>query len=628
MEISVAGPNTIRLTADYGEVLALIHSFDMIEFLLPSLSNGIEGLLQVAVDSALTDVNTTDGAPYCKKISSSVVQCTKAVQMPQISSGTSATLTGILALDDGFSVTGTMGSLNLSPAAINMFVRQFVFAPPKISCSTASIALVAAFQQNASSARILHAEAVVDNQGESPIFLCRWSVLNDTLGAFPAVNIRVDALPSSIAFYLDITPPPAGYYNLPVPYTCDLLVTTTAGTRLLRMQPPPKVTQADIDRIVAELLVKVGDCIQLTVPWFERYKPGWGLVEEHIDTPFEHLWNVTITGLDAAQAISLVGSSQQELVRATARTNAPLQISALVAPSAHNELTVVRQVSAGAGPQALHSHGPAKASQVLEYKKSGRGIEVGQYRIERVGAIPLNEECQSIQAATIFADVCVLAVLRDGIKAYDLSNPRRPSQIRSWSIPGIRGVTTWRGALLYFGDDGFGWIDSQGGQKPALPQCCSKPVSAAASAGKYLYTIADEGLEIYSTGLCKLGGVAIQDAACITRTANRLVIGGRHGLSVHDITDPLHPRCGPSLEKIAVKTVARPLGSEAGSVLASLYDGSALLLNVAESEIHETAAFSHAPWFAGALRLDDLLVRVGSNGSSLDINRFAASTIV
>ena len=627
MEISVVGPNTLQLGADYGEVLDLIHSFDMIEFLLPSLSNGIEGIIQVAIDSALTDVNNSDIAPYCKKVSSHEVQCTKSVQLPQISSGTSALLTKIVALEFGFAVAGTMRSTNLLPTSINTFVREFKFGAPSISCSVASIALVAAFQQNASSARVLHAEAVVDNQGTTPIYLCTWSVMNDTLGAFPPADIRVDAEPSAISFSLDLRLPPPAYFDLQLPYPCDLLVITTAGTRLLRIQPPPKITQADIDKIVAQVLVKVGDCEKLTVPWFEKYKPGWGLVEVETGTPFEHLWHVTMTGLDPGQTISLVGSSQQELVRATARAGTPLQISALVAPSILNELTVVRQGAIHVGPQALKAHGPANADQSHESYK-GRGIEVSQYQIAQLGAIPLNEECQSVQAATILGDASVLAVLRDGIKAYDLSNPRRPLQIRSWTIPGIRGVFTWQGALLYFGEEGFGWINAKGQQRTALPQCCNKPIVDAASAGKSLYAVTDEGLEIYSAGFCKLGAVAAPEATCVTRTSGKLVVGGRKGLCVHDITDAARLKCGQSLDDVDVKKVARPLGSEAGTVLASLYDGSALLLNIAGSKIHETAAFALAPWFDGALKLDDLLVRIGSNESSLEISRFAASTII
>jgi hypothetical protein len=182
--------------------------------------------------------------------------------------------------------------------------------------------------------------------------------------------------------------------------------------------------------------------------------------------------------------------------------------------------------------------------------------------------------------------------------------------------------------LLYFGEEGFGWINGQGEQRSATPQFCGKPVIDVVAAGKSLYAITSEGLEIYSARLCQTGAVGIHAATCVTRTAGKLVVGGRHGLSVHDITDALYPKCRLLLDGIDVRRVARPLGSEAGTVLASLYDDSALLLNVAGSALQETAAFSKAPWFAGCLRLGNLLVRIGSNGSSLVISRFGASTAI
>lgn len=628
MEVSVAGSNTLQLSADYGEVLGLIHSFDMIEFLLPSLSSGIEGLLQVAIGSALTEVNKSDAAPYCQKVSSTVVQCTKSVQVPSILTGTTSVLTGLNALDDGFAMAGTMRSSDLSPSAIRAIIREFKFRAPEISCSTASIALVAAFRENPAGANVLHAEAVVDNQGTTPIFLCGWTVSNDGLGAFPRAAIRVDAGPAAISFTLNMPTPPAGYFQLPKPYPCDLLVTTTGGTRLLRIQPPPKITQADLNKLAAELLVKVGNCKKLMNPWFEQYKPGWGLSDAHIESPLDHLWQVTITGLDAGQSMSLVNSSKRELVRATAQTGAPLRMSALVAPSAKNELTVVRR---GAGnPQRLMVQAKStKADKAKPHMEDGRGIEVSQYQIVQLGSISLNAECRAVQATTILSTACIVTVLLDGLRAYDLRNPRRPVHIRSWSIPGIRGVLTWQGALLYFGEEGFGWINDRGEQQRAtLSRCSSKPIVDVTSAGRSLYAVGEDRLEIYSAGLCLTASEPLHGARCVTRTAGKLVVGGRQGLCVHDITDALHPRCGPSLGGLDVKQVARPLGSEAGTILASLEDGSALLLNIASSAIQETAAFPQIPWFGGCLRLGELLVRIGSNGRSLDVGRFAAAGVV
>jgi hypothetical protein len=363
------------------------------------------------------------------------------------------------------------------------------------------------------------------------------------------------------------------------------------------------------------------------VPWFEKYKPGWGLSDAHIESPLDHLWQVTITGLDAGEALSLVDASNQELVRVTSQAGVPLRMSALVAPQKSNELTVLRHGLATSRQTAAKARS-TKLSKAIHHPQDGRGIEVGQYQMLQLGSIPLNAECQSIQTTTILSKACVLTVLPEGIKAYDLSNPHRPAPIGSWSISGLRGVITWQSALLYFGEDGFGWIDGLTGQRPAPTRCCAKPIHDVTSAGRSLYAVTDEGLDVYSPGLCQMGAVAIAGARCVTRTTGKLVVGGSQGLSVHDIAEGRRPKCGPSLDGMDVKRVARPLGSEAGSVLASLNDGSAVLLNIARSEIQQTASFPQAPWFANSLRLGDLLVRIGSNGRSLEISRFAASAVV
>lgn len=219
-------------------------------------------------------------------------------------------------------------------------------------------------------------------------------------------------------------------------------------------------------------------------------------------------------------------------------------------------------------------------------------------------------------------------MLRNGIKAYDFGNPMRPTLIRSWEIPGVRGALTWQGALLFFGEDGFGWIDGQGEHKPGAAECRANPILDATAAAHVLYAVTSEGLEIYSTRLCKADAMAFDGGRCLARTAGKLVVGGRRGLFVYDTKDALHPRRGPSLEGIDVRAAMRPLGYEAGTILASLEDGSARLLRVAGSELEETASFAQAPWFVGNARLGELLVRIGKDGRSLDVSRFGESQVI
>jgi hypothetical protein len=627
MEISISQPNTLKLLVNYSDVLSLIHSFDIVEFFLPSLSNGIEGFLQVLIGSALADFNKTKGAPYCLKISDTVVECKKTVQMPQAASGTFSIMTNLLALDDGISMVGTMRSASLTPTVLTTIVREFKWRPPKISCSAASLALVAAFQDSPSSFAVLHAEAVVDNQGTTPIHLCSLSVINDPLGAFPVAGISVDAGPAGISFSLNMPIPKANYYQAGISYPCDLLVMTTAGTRLLRIGPPPKITQTDIDKLAAELLVKVGNCEQLVDPWFTHhggYNPEW--VIHWPDARVDHLWQVEITGLQHGEMASLVNSAKQELVRATARTGSPLRLSALLPPANKNELTVMR--GSGLPGNINKAKSLAQKSSKEPSVEAARGIQVGQHLLVQLGSISLNEECQSVQPTTILAGRCVLAVLRNRIKAYDFRNPLAPALIRSWEIPGVRGMLTWQGSLLFFGEDGFGWIDNQGELKPCAAECRKNPILDATAATHVLYAVTNESLEIYSTRLCKAGALAFDGGRSLARTAGKLVVGGRRGLFVYDTEDAIRLTCGPFLEGIDVCAVKRPLGSEAGTILASLEDGSARILRVTGSELEETASFADPPWFVGNARMGNLLVRIGKDRISLDVSRFGKSQVI
>ncbi len=628
MVVSVSEPNTLMLQADYSSVISLIHSFDLVEFFLPTLSNGIEGFMQVQIGSALVDFNEIEDAPYCKKVSSILIECKKMVQMPQVASGISITLTNLLALEGGISLVGTMKSVALTPAAISTSVREFKWQPPKITCGPAGISLVAAFQESTAGFVILHAGAVIDNQGTTPIYLCDWNVVTDSCGAFPRSSIRVNAGPAGIDFSLDIPIPIDEYYQ-PGPgnyYACDLLVKTTAGTRLLRIGPPPKITQEDINKLAAELLVKIGDCEQQMAPFFRYYhgyNPLWS-VDGPVEALVRHLWQVEITGLQVGEMAALVDSENQELVRATAMTGTPMRMSALVAPVAGeiNELQVIHGRGAVGGTWIREANSLAYRSPEDESTEDVQGIDVGQQLLVQLGSLSLNEECTSVQATTVFGRRCILAVVRDGIKMYDFSNPTRPALFRSWKIAGVRGALTWQGALLFFGEDGFGWIDGNGVRKQAVAGCQSLPILDAAASSKGLYALTKESLETYSTRLCKANEIAMDGCRSLARAPGKLVVGGRGGLFVYDTINPLYPISGPWLEGIDVRTVIRPLGYDAGTVLASLHDGSARLFYVAGYEIEETASFPESPWFVDSARMGELLLRIGKDRRSLDVSRF------
>jgi hypothetical protein len=123
------------------------------------------------------------------------------------------------------------------------------------------------------------------------------SVINDPLGVFPSSAIRANSSVGPFAITLDVPVPSNAYYAQP--YPCDVLVTTTGGTRLVRLAPPPVLAAQDITRLTAELLARVADCEQLVSPWFHEHKgydPHWS-VDPAFFTDVTHLWQVEVSGL-------------------------------------------------------------------------------------------------------------------------------------------------------------------------------------------------------------------------------------------------------------------------------------------------------------------------------------------
>jgi hypothetical protein len=618
LEIGVSANNTVRLRADYSDIVRLIHSIDLVEFLVPALSNTIEGFVQIAIDAALAEVNKKENAPYCKKISTTMVECTQFVQMPPVTAGTLSIMTTLLAQDDGIAFAGTMQSADLTPAVISTRVREFKSQVPTISCSSASIALVAAFMDSASGFRILNAAGIVDSSGTSPLFLCGWNIVqgSDVQGAYPPSCVAVDAGPAGVSFSITIPIPSDAFYANPYPLL--LLVRTTAGTRLLKIAPPPKVTKADLDRLAADLLVKIGNCEQLVSPWFREhlgYNPAWS-VDPPPESEVAHLWQVEITGLQRSESAFLLDSQGKELVRAAGRLNEPVTMSALLAPAGAKELTLMR--GSGAQPLALE----------VSRMEMDRGIQVGQQLMEQVGSIALGETCRSLYVTNFLEGHCVIAVLQNSIRAYDFTNPLRPSFVRSWKISDVKGVLDWQGALLHYGDNGFGWIDRDGGEQPHSSGCCVNPILNAAVRGRVLYAITGEGLEIYSKKLCRIALVRIEGAHALAQTGGKLVIAGACGIYIYDTSEPHRPRMVSSHEDIPIRSLTRPLGAGAGTVLAILEDGSARLFQFHGKKLEEMAYFSQAPWFTGSVRLNGLLLKPGQNGSSIDISKFGGTAVI
>jgi hypothetical protein len=371
------------------------------------------------------------------------------------------------------------------------------------------------------------------------------------------------------------------------------------------------------------------------------------VVDPPWDAKVEHFWDFEITGLQPGQIASLVDSNHEEIIAASARAGQAVRLTALVSPAVEREVTLLRDAhgfrapgfiahqpfesrtasgDTSAAPQMSAEHGGSDLTgsdmqKTIEELRE-RGIEVRQRLLWHTASIPVESDCRRIVASTYRARRGVAATVEDGIVTFDLSNPYRPVCVGSWHQPGLSGVCSWQYGLLAFGPDGFVSIDSDAAMKSIGPECESDAVMDAIAGAGVVYVLTSEALEVRTLRLCRMSGSPVAGGRSMIRAGRRLVVGGRNGLAMYDISEANRPRLETSRDDLNVTALALPPEEHANALLAVLEDRSARILSLHEGRLHETATYSRGPWFADSVRLGRLVVRVGADRLHLNVGLF------
>jgi hypothetical protein len=617
VELTVPALNTIQI--DVG--LPLIQQ--LVEDLVPQslriflrLAGPIGGLLGALLDYLISFIPEPDLPEQVVRTSPTNVRFTKTISLTQIQNGLSPRFTTVLALDDGIALAGAVLATPFTPATLSVTSNPFQLRKPSINCGGAGTELVALFGQSPESFDILHAEIVVESTGTLPVYLCSFTPLNDPLAVFPATSIQSDAPQTRAVATVHPPVPPQTYYD--APYPCDILVKTTAGVRLVRLSPPPKLTPEDITRLQALLLAALANCEILTAPWWEHfheYDPEWSIDPGNVAN-VKHLWDVEVNGIAQGETVALTYAGQQSLVVYQGRAGQPVRVSALVAPVAQKELSI------------LHGRAPNVFSAVAEAfgaerPAPNRGIAVRQQLLRQTGAISLGQPCLKVLAARIGGLRCVAAVLKDAVVAFDVTNPMAVGRVAHWQIPGVLGALNWEGGLMMFGENGFVMVDDQGFQTSASSGCDAAGIHDAVAGRGLIYAALPNAVGIFSARMCLMATVPMEDCRSVLRVGGRLIAAGKDGIAIVDSTNicklQVHSHCG---DFPATRLLNAP-GTEPDEFVAMLNDGSARLLRICDDGIKEAASFPEKPWFVDAVRTGEVLVSIA--GNQLEIAQFGAS---
>jgi hypothetical protein len=240
---------------------------------------------------------------HCTPVSDTQFICSNSFPAPTLPGGSVLRFTQLIAFDDGVSIGGVMSIQPLTPPSLQLSVRQFGWRAPHINCGGSGPEVVAAFGNSPSSFASLQGWILLDNNGSTPIYICAIQVLNDSQGAFPSSGITFLDMPLPVA--ISVTAQPSAAYFAAPAYPCDLLIITTGGTRLARLDAAPVLDQLTQEKLAAELVVELGNCEQLIDPWsltHAGFNPLWA-VDPPFDRTVEHLWQIDVSGLPDGEAV-------------------------------------------------------------------------------------------------------------------------------------------------------------------------------------------------------------------------------------------------------------------------------------------------------------------------------------
>lgn len=635
--LSAGGPNTVTsdmnlswhtsndacsvtaaiLGAALGGVVDLLN-VPVVDGILNPITGFMAGIATVMY---LANTLNPPGLPIkdCKQLSDTHYACKLRLNMNQVSQFGQLSLNSVNALDDGISLTGIMKPVPLTTAIVQPSAGTFGWIPPGISCGEISGGEVAQFRKDPTKFVTLHTEVTLADAGTAPLYFCDFSVVNDPLGVFPASDIQVLDQQAPISLSINIPYPGAEYFA--APYPCQLLVTTSGGTRLISIPPAPPLTQQDINNLANALADQIGGCQKLVNSWFTQvgiFNPAWG-PDPPPDQIVDHLWQVEVLGLSTGETATLLDATRRPLVTGVATTGATMQLSALVQPAAASEVGLLRGLSGAAGGAA------PGLGQAATNPNQTPGIGIIQQLILRRANIPLLAPCQRIATAYLDGEPAVVALLQDSIMAFGLSTLSRPTLMASWPVPGLNGTIAWRDGLLGFGSEGFVTVTTH---RVLRPDCCSRTgaISDAIAGPGVLYALGINGLQIYSPSLQLVGEVPLAAGGHLLRIGGALIVAGVAGLTIFDITQPLSPREVATRGGLNVTDLVSPPDVGGRFVVALLATGPAQLFELAaDGTLNPRATYPQLPWFAGTARLADLLVRLGPGNTTIQVSAFGQS---
>jgi hypothetical protein len=209
--------------------------------------------------------------------------------------------------------------------------------------------------------------------------------------------------------------------------------------------------------------------------------------------------------------------------------------------------------------------------------------------------------------------------MNDNVVLYDFSKQNMPVVIKSWSIYGLRGVISWLGGLLAYGDEGMQWCNYGNHNRNESTESLCTPIKNVAAHQRNLYAITSDGLRVYSARLCQIASAKAEHAESVISLGDKLILGGKRGFTIMNRKDLKH--CSSYMDNLEIASLRATFAGEPGLFVAQLTDGTAKSFRLSGDAPEIVSDFNDAPWRSNSISLGQLIIKLAIDNRGFDLYR-------